>query len=156
MSRWRALELRVPPLLLTGAVAGLMAATAWALPGWNRPFAGQHAVALAAVAGGLGVMVAGAWQFRRQGTTLDPRDPTRTHHIVDGGVYRLTRNPMYLGMAVALLGVAAWWGSVPGLAWVAGFCAYLTVFQIQPEERLLRKRFGAGYEAYQARVRRWL
>lgn len=63
---------------------------------------------------------------------------------------------MYLGMALALFGLTAWRSSLPGFAVVLLFCLYLTRFQIQPEERMLLKLFGAEYAEYMAQVRRWI
>ena len=152
----RILELRLPPAavlaLFVLAVSGL---GRW-LPSGNLPFAGSGALALAAVMAGVGLALAGIVAFRRAGTTVDPRAPGRATALVDGGVYRWTRNPMYLGMALALLGVALWWTSLPGIALVGGFCAYLTRFQIMPEERALHGLLGEPYAVYLRRVRRWL
>lgn len=63
---------------------------------------------------------------------------------------------MYLGMALALFGIAAWRSFWFGFVAVPLFCAYLTRFQIVPEERMLLKLFGAEYAAYLARVSRWI
>ncbi len=63
---------------------------------------------------------------------------------------------MYLGMAVALLGLSAWFSTVLGYALIPLFCLYITEFQIKPEERALLASFGAEYEAYMAKVRRWV
>lgn len=63
---------------------------------------------------------------------------------------------MYLGMAAVLLGLSAWFASVPGYLLVALFGVYITRFQIKPEERALLSKFGAEYQAYMAKVRRWL
>jgi protein-S-isoprenylcysteine O-methyltransferase Ste14 len=72
------------------------------------------------------------------------------------GVYRWTRNPMYLGMAVLLLAWGLWLANGAALAVISLFVAYLNRFQIAPEERALQARFGDEFTAYRARVRRWL
>lgn len=151
-----ALELKIPPLFLTAiAVALVVAAGIW-LPASNWPFPGHHALAVALFVLGLCTMFAGAIQFRLQHTTLDPRDPSKSTRIVTHGVYRFTRNPMYLGMALMLAGVAAWPASGVGALITIGFCLYLTQLQIKPEERFLLQQFGDEYRLYMARVRRWL
>ena len=152
----RFLELKVPPLavLILFALA-VFGAGRW-LPSGNLPFVASGALALAAILAGVGVALAGVVQFRRTGTTVDPLAPENASALVEAGVYRRTRNPMYLGMALVLLGGALWWGSIPGLALVGGFCAYLTRFQILPEERALQAIFGASYVDYTRRVRRWI
>ena len=150
------LELKIPPLLLTAiAMALSVAAGAW-LPAFNWPFAGHKALAVVLFVAGLCVMLWAALQFRLQHTTLDPRYPSKSTSVVTHGVYRFTRNPMYLGMALMLAGVAAWAASLLGALITIGFCVYLTELQIKPEERFLLQQFGEEFRLYMARVRRWL
>ncbi|UCE31869.1 MAG: isoprenylcysteine carboxylmethyltransferase family protein, partial [Burkholderiales bacterium] len=105
---------------------------------------------------GVAVGVAGVAAFRRARTTVDPRTPERARSVVRSGVFRVSRNPMYLGLALGLTGVAAWFATVPGLLLVPLFCLYITQFQIKPEERILLASFGQQYAAYMAQVRRWV
>ena len=113
---------------------------------------------LAAVPGALGVGLAalGVWQFRRASTTVDPRDPGKSSALVTGGIYRWTRNPMYLGMLLVLVGWAVYLANLPALLGLPGFVLYMTRFQILPEERHMRRTFGAAFDRYRLRVRRWL
>ncbi len=94
--------------------------------------------------------------FRRARTTVNPLAPEKASAIVEVGPYRVTRNPMYLGMALILLACVIWFGQPLNLLVLAMFIAYLTAFQIKPEEAALTERFGQEYESYRARVRRWL
>lgn len=91
-----------------------------------------------------------------QRTTLDPRVPGKASHFVARGLFRISRNPMYLGMALLLLGISCWTANAVAYALVVVFCLYLTEFQIKPEERALQALFGQEYLAYKARVRRWV
>jgi len=75
---------------------------------------------------------------------------------VTTGLYRYTRNPMYLGLLVILIGAGLLSGSLLAVAVLPGFVAYLTIFQIRPEERRLSALFGNEYERYRQEVRRWL
>jgi protein-S-isoprenylcysteine O-methyltransferase Ste14 len=106
----------------------------------------------------LGTLIAGAGilAFRRAGTTVDPMRPEKAAAVVATGVYRYTRNPMYLGLALVLFG----WGVYLGAPWLlfgpAAFVLFITRFQVIPEERALLARFGADYATYQRRVRRWV
>jgi protein-S-isoprenylcysteine O-methyltransferase Ste14 len=151
-----ALELRIPPLALFILFAVMIWAAGAYLPVGNIALPGCRAVAVIAFLLGWGVVGAGVFEFRRRKTTMSPFSPERTASVVSSGIYRWTRNPMYLGMALALFGVAAWRSSLPGFAVVLLFCLYLTRFQIQPEERMLLKLFGAEYAAYMNQVRRWI
>lgn len=150
------LELRIPPLVLVAAtVAGIWLSTIYA-PLVRVPFAGRQCVAAALVLAGLLLAAGGVLQFRRHRTTVNPMSPDKASAVVTSGSYRISRNPMYLGMAVVLLGVAAWGATLTGYLLVGAFCAYLTRFQIVPEERALLAAFGQEFSQYQARVRRWI
>lgn len=150
------LELKIPPLALWAVLALATAGGAFFAPGVNFPFPGHRQIAIALVLAGLLVVAAGVLAFRRARTTVNPLVPGRATAVVRVGLYRFTRNPMYLGMALALAGLALWWASLPGLAWVAVFCAWVTRFQIWPEERALLARFGDEFVVYMSQVPRWL
>ena len=158
MPRW--LEHRIPPPLIDAACALLMWALARALPQaqlWPPGgSAGVVGAALALAALGGAVALAGTLEFRRAHTTVNPLAPRRASTLVTRGIYRVTRNPMYLGMALVLLGWACWLAHPLAFACIPLALAYLQRFQIRPEERVLRAHFGAAYEAYSRRVRRWL
>lgn len=104
---------------------------------------------------GLLLAVAGAASFWRHRTTADPMRPQRTSALVDSGVFRWTRNPMYLGFVLVLLGVALRFDAWLALAGPVLLAAWLQRFQIRPEERILRDRFGAAFDDYCRRVPRW-
>lgn len=150
------LELKVPPPAVTLVVGVLM----WALARWlpaldfAMPLRGVLASVLAIA--GFALVVACALQFRRAGTTVNPMAPTKASALVDTGFYRFSRNPIYLGDALILVGWGLWLANVASLAAIAVFVAYLNRFQIAPEERALRAAFGAEFDAYRARVRRWV
>ncbi|MEB0160908.1 isoprenylcysteine carboxylmethyltransferase family protein, partial [Pseudomonas sp. AH2 (2023)] len=91
----------------------------------------------------------------RSRTTVNPLRPDKAAALVSGGVYRVTRNPMYVGMMLLLVAWAVYLDSAWVLAGPVAFVAYITRFQIAPEERVLRAKF-ADFDAYAARVRRWL
>ena len=94
--------------------------------------------------------------FRRASTTLDPHHPDRASTLVTTGAHSISRNPMYVGLAVLLTAHAIWRGSWVALAPVAGFVLYIDRLQIPTEEAALAQGFGAEYDAYRAAVPRWL
>ena len=108
------------------------------------------------VAVGLSIDLAGLLAFRAHRTTFNPLRPERASSLVSTGVYRITRNPMYLGMASLLLAWVLYLGSWLALAGPLAYVLYLNRFQIVPEERALLALFGDEYRQYMARVRRWL
>jgi protein-S-isoprenylcysteine O-methyltransferase Ste14 len=151
------LSARIPPLLLAGVLALLNVGLGLGLPAANLPSVpGHRGLAVVLALGGLALLFGAAGQFRSARTTVNPMTPDKASVVVAHGLYRLSRNPMYLGMALVLLGPAAWFVSVPGAGVAALFCAYIQVAQILPEERALQARFGADYEAYRRQVRRWI
>jgi protein-S-isoprenylcysteine O-methyltransferase Ste14 len=150
------LETRVPPPVVALAVAVAM----WAA---DRFVAGAvPALALRAVVSGvlfaLAVLVGGSGivTFARRRTSLDPHRPEKASVLATGGIFRLSRNPMYLSMVLALLGWAAWHGRPWLVLGPVAFVLYVTRFQIRPEERVLAQKFGAEYESYRRRTRRWI
>jgi protein-S-isoprenylcysteine O-methyltransferase Ste14 len=154
------LELKVPPPVMALACAGAMKLLSW-LPGRVAPSGsatseGLRLAAPVVVALGIGIALAGLVAFRRARTTVNPHKPQNASALVSAGIYRYTRNPMYLGLAVVLLGWASWLGSPWSLAGIGVFAAYITRFQIIPEERTLMRLFGEEFAAYRARVRRWI
>ena len=152
----KALELKVPPLALCLAFAVAIAAVAQWVPAASGPFPGQRALAAGLLLCGLAVGGAAVWRFRQARTSLNPLQPGHASAVVATGVLRYSRNPMYLGMALGLLGVSTWFATLAGPVLVLLFCAWMTRFQIQPEERALLARFGPAFAAYMASVRRWL
>jgi protein-S-isoprenylcysteine O-methyltransferase Ste14 len=148
------LALKLPPVALVVIAGALM----WALPPFARlPLADPWRIALGAllVLAGALVCVAGVLAFRRARTTVDPMHPAAASSLVVRGIYHRTRNPMYLGFALALLGWAVVLAKLSALLVLPLFVLYLNRWQIRPEEAALQARFGADFEAYAARVRRW-
>jgi protein-S-isoprenylcysteine O-methyltransferase Ste14 len=143
----------LPPALFLGAV-GLEVLLKFAFPAADVIPGPVRALGVALLAGGLALTVAADAQFKRVHTEIHPFG--RPSALVTGGVFRVSRNPMYLGMAAALVGLALLLGSVAALLVPPLFALLLTVRFIAHEERALAERFGTDYVAYARRVRRWL
>lgn len=149
-------KVRIPPVALFVVVALLMWAVASWLPSWRIALPGRTvaAVLLLLVAGAIGI--AGVRAFDRARTTVDPLRPERASALVTAGIYRRTRNPMYVALAIALFAWAFWLAHPLALLGVAAFVAWMNRCQIAPEERALQALFGAEFERYCSEVRRWL
>jgi len=147
---------RIPPPL----IAVLTAAGMWAISAHGPQFSLDPMLKYALVGLllviGIGFDVFGILAFRASRTTINPLKPERSSSLVTGGIYRITRNPMYVGMALLLLAWAVHLSALLPLAGIVLFMLYMTRYQIQPEERALERIFGEQYGAYCARVRRWL
>src|SRR6476646_2155529 len=146
------LELKIQPPV----VALFFALCMWLASSLVAPvelsFVLRVGAALTLVAVGLVVSTAGVVSFRRARTTINPTKPMATTALVSGGFYGITRNPMYLGLLLALLGWAAFLANPLALLLVPAFVLYINRFQIKPDERTLSAFFGAESSAYQERV----
>jgi protein-S-isoprenylcysteine O-methyltransferase Ste14 len=149
------LELKIPPPVVALSTATLMWLAVSAAPFGAFTVPGRTPIAASLALAGLLVDVAGFLSFRRAHTTVNPTKPGATTFLVTTGMYKYTRNPMYMGLMLVLLGWASYLSSLLGFAFVPLAALYLTRFQIIPEERVLAEIFGADYLAYQAKVRRW-
>lgn len=137
-------------------VAGLMGLAARAVPAAGFPIPARQVIALGLAVAGVGVVVAGGVSFRRAKTTVNPLKPETASSLVVSGLYRVSRNPMYLGVLIVLIGWAVLLANALAFITAATFVLYLNRFQIAPEERALTTRFGPEFSAYCAKVRRWI
>jgi protein-S-isoprenylcysteine O-methyltransferase Ste14 len=132
----------------------------WFTPALVRPvvvpFGVRVGVAVALVAIGQSISISGMVSFRRAKTTVNPMKPSAASSLVTNGVYGFTRNPMYLGLSITLMGWAVFLSNPLALLAVPLFVLYINRFQINPEERVLSALFGAEYAAYKEKVGRWL
>jgi len=94
--------------------------------------------------------------FLKKRTTINPMKPSNTEGLVTAGLYKFTRNPMYVGLLVILFGYAIWLGSLTPFLMLPLFYWLITTMQIKPEERILEKKFGQEYLDYKSKVKRWL
>jgi protein-S-isoprenylcysteine O-methyltransferase Ste14 len=152
---FNALEIKIPPLALVflfGALMWLVSASSVftiALP-WRSAFA------LIFCTVGFAILLAGVLAFRRAKTTVNPLTPEATTTMVTSGIYRFTRNPMYLGFLFVLAGWAMYLSNLLAFALLPLFVWYMTRFQIIPEERALGAKFSQAITVYKRSVRRWL
>ena len=151
-----ALELRIPPPVVALVVGAAMWALSRVAPSVavRSPLTTSLAIAIALA--GVGASVAGTLAFRRARTTVNPMKPEKASSLVTGGIYRITRNPMYVGLLLILVGWTVYLVNAWAVLGPVVFVAYMTRFQIRAEERALLGLFGEQYATYTTRVRRWL
>ena len=147
----------IPPLVL----AGLLAVAMWLVarylpqPAFDLPFRQAAAAAIGSIA--LVILALAVRPFRHARTTVDPRRPERASALVTDGVYSLSRNPMYVGMVLALIAWGLYLGSIVALLLAPpAFVIYMDRRQIPAEEHALAAAFGEQYAQYTRRVRRWI
>ncbi len=152
----RALELKIPPVALFLVAAGIMWVLAWLLPGAGFAFPGQLlAASMVLLVAGL-VGMAGVRAFARAETTVNPLRPHSASRLVAHGIYRRSRNPMYLALLLALAAWGILLGNAVALLVLPVFVVTMNRLQILPEERALAMVFGEEFRAYTRQVRRWL
>ena len=151
-----ALELKVPPLLLALLIAIAMWLASTSLPALSIAIPWRTALIVACTVTGLAFAVAGVVAFRKARTTVNPTTPQKSSSVVTTGVYRFSRNPMYLGFLLFLAAWAIALANAAAFLLLPAFVAYMNRFQISVEERALLAHFGDEYLAYMRSVRRWL
>ncbi|WP_297324113.1 isoprenylcysteine carboxylmethyltransferase family protein [Nitrosomonas sp.] len=150
------LELKIPPaglVLLFAAAMWLTAQTnSWAMV----QIPGEEWVAIALSMLGCTLIIVAAIQFISARTTVNPLTPESATEIVTQGIYKLSRNPMYVGFLVMLVAWGVFLENILSLLLLPLFVLYLNRFQIMPEEKALLTKFGDGYGQYLKSVRRWV
>ncbi|BFU93345.1 MAG: conserved membrane protein of unknown function [Nitrospira sp.] len=152
---FKALELKVPPL----ALVVLFGAAMWlasAYSGFTLSLPRRATFVLLVFIVGFAIVLAGVVAFRRAKTTVNPLTPEATTAMVTSGIYRFTRNPMYLGFLFVLAGWAVHLSNLLAFAFLPLFVWYMNRFQVVPEERVLSAKFPDAFTAYRRSVRRWL
>ena len=96
------------------------------------------------------------FKFAKTKTTVDPTKPSKTSSLVISGIYRITRNPMYLGMLFLIISFTFYKLSLAGAIVIPFFIFYINKYQIEPEEYEMRKKFGENFEDYCKKVDRWI
>ena len=150
------LRLRIPPLAVLGLAGALGWIAARMVPSLNFDFAGRAELAVTLVLLGFTSCVLGVAAFRRARTTVNPLTPDAATALVVSGIYRVSRNPVYLGFLLLLLAEIVWLANPMACLVAPLFVVYLNRFQISLEEIALRSLFGAQFEAYALCVRRWI
>ncbi len=152
-----ALELKVPPVAQVFVTAAAMYGVSNMLPALKFSLNGSTALALGLAGIGLSSGIMGVTQFKKAQTTPNPQALEKvSSSLVTSGIYNYSRNPMYLGLVLMLLAWALYLSHLLAFVLVPVFILYITRFQIQPEERMMAKKFGKSYQAYVSRVRRWI
>ncbi|MDR4480684.1 MAG: isoprenylcysteine carboxylmethyltransferase family protein [Nitrospira sp.] len=150
------LELTVPPLALVLLAGGFMWIITWATPALEFAFPAGLICAAGAVLVGITIAGMGVFSFSRAKTTVHPMKPDSSSALVVTGIYRLTRNPMYLGFLLLLVGWGIFLSNALAFLVLPGFVMYMNRFQIEPEERALTRLFGQAFVIYRSQVRRWI
>ena len=150
------LESKIPPPVVMLVIAFAMWGARLVTPffTFHNPYRLHIAGSIALL--GFLIEVAGLFLFLQKKTSFDPTHPQSATRLVTRGINRISRNPMYLGDLVILIGWAVYLSNPLALLCVPVFVIYINRFQIRPEEKMLTQLFGTEYTTYCSRVHRWL
>jgi protein-S-isoprenylcysteine O-methyltransferase Ste14 len=150
------LKLKIPPVVVFLICIGLMWAIHQFIPNQGVLFeAGKFiGIGLMILGGSIGVLA--IIEFARRSTTVNPHKPENSKELVTTGVYQYSRNPMYLGLLIALLSPVFYWGNAVTLLVLPLFAWYINKFQIKPEEDIMQQKFGDEFLKYKKEIRRWI
>ena len=150
------MNLRIPPVLMLVICIPLSWGLAFLLPVMSFGGAWRYAVAVAFLLIAFVILFVAVRSFHVAQTTVNPFTPDDTEQLVTTGLYRFSRNPMYVAMASILVGIAFFFGNIASFLSVVLFCCVITQLQIKPEEKVLAEMFGQSFLDYSHRTRRWM
>ena len=149
------MKLKLPPVLVFVIFSILMFVLSLVLPFGDFEFFGRNVLTWFLLGMGVLVGLITLIQFYNAKTSIDPRTPSKATNLVTNGLYKFSRNPMYLALLMVLLAWGLWLGNAFNVLLAAGFVRYMNKFQIIAEERALSALYGKGYQHYCTQVRRW-
>lgn len=126
------------------------------VPLYHIAFHHQNLVVWVLIGTGGIIAISAIRAFIKLSTTIDPREPGKASELVSIGIYRYSRNPMYLGILLVLSGIALYFGALSSVLVIAAFVGFISKYQIVPEEMALQDKFAESYAQYSQKVRRWL
>ena len=151
----RRLELKIPPLILMIIFAAMMISYDYIFPKIDGDISYWQIASIVIIVGIL-ICAAAVFNFHRQKTTMNPVKLEDASILITNGIYNRSRNPMYLGFVIMLIGIFILYNNQILIIFPILFVIYLNIFQIAPEERAMKKLFGDQYNDYCNRVRRWV
>jgi protein-S-isoprenylcysteine O-methyltransferase Ste14 len=153
---FKKLELKIPPVFVTF----IFFLAAWLISKlfgfFNYNFLILKILSILLFIAGLTILVIAVSKFQIEKTTVDPITPRKANSLVVNGIYKYTRNPMYLSLFFWVTGLAFYLGNPLNLFTSILFLLYMTRFQIKPEEKILTEKFAEEYKLYLKNVKRWL
>lgn len=151
----RNLSLTIPPVIVLLLFSLLMWGISLISPDFFVEWQLRWSMAVAIALTGILISLTGIVQFRKAKTTIHPMTPAETSAIVTSGIYSYTRNPMYLGMFLMLIGWGFYLMNPFSILFSFAFIGYMNRYQIIPEEQILVSKFGEEYTQYKQSVARW-
>lgn len=148
------LKTKIPPPIVTLGFGILIFYSTQIIPSVTFPL--QRSLGAVFLFAGLGVTLSAILTFRRLQTTINPLQPNTASSLATTGVFKLSRNPMYLGLLLILISLSIYSGALAAMVLLPGFIIYITLYQILPEEQAMQMLFSEAYTDYCQQVRRWI
>ena len=148
------METKIPPPLVTLAFGLSIYFSRGMFPAVETQYSFYLGIFLLLL--GFFILISAVRLFRKDKTTVNPLSPEQATKLVTDGIFKYSRNPMYLGMAFVLGSMAVFFNAIGGIILIALFCVYITKFQIIPEERAMRELFSQEFDRYVKETRRWI
>ena len=145
---------KIPPPIVTLICALIIYFSSSFFPSYTFPL--FNAMSILSLGSGLLLIFLAVNSFKKSQTTINPLQPDLASSLVTDGVFKYSRNPMYLGMLFILIFISLRFNLIGGSLVALGFVIYITKYQIVPEEIAMVKLFNDKFIAYKSRVRRWL
>ena len=145
---------KIPPPIVTLICALIIYFSSLFFPSYTFPL--FNALSILSLGSGLLLIFLAVNSFKKSQTTINPLQPDLASSLVTDGVFKYSRNPMYLGMLFILIFISLRFNLIGGSLVALGFVIYITKYQIVPEEIAMVKLFNDKFIAYKSRVRRWL
>lgn len=150
------LELKIPPPFIALICAVLMWVLGRLFADFDFDFSYRKLISALLLSTGISIDLLALFKFRQKQTTINPMKPDKSTELVITGIYKLSRNPMYLGLVFILCSGVMFLGNAASLIMLPVFIFYITKFQILPEETIMQEKFPESFSEYKQKVRRWL
>ena len=148
------LKTKIPPPVIALFFIALQYLSTYLIPAFRFDY--QTILAVICLVAGFSPAGIAFFQFKNNDTTIDPRKPENSTELVVGGVFKYSRNPMYVGLTMVLVSASLFLGAWSGLVLIPVFILVINHLQILPEEEAMKKLFGEQYAEYCKNVRRWI
>jgi protein-S-isoprenylcysteine O-methyltransferase Ste14 len=150
------MELKVIPILQVLISSLLMVTLAYFLPELSYSWQFSQSLSIFILITSIVIALLAVYCFKQAKTTVNPTKPENSSTIVDTGIYRFSRNPMYVSFLLIVCAIAIFLQNKAAYIVIPIFIIYITRYQIIPEERILVNLFGNNYKVYCGKVRRWV
>ena len=148
------MKIKIPPPLIVVFLTTLVYLSSNFIIGFELPFRTQISILLLLI--GLSVLFIPVFQFFKSKTTINPQNFKNVNNLVSSGIFKISRNPMYLGMLIIIMSTVVYYFNYFSVLTPFIFYFWINEFQIKREEKKLEEKFGSDYKKYKSKTKRWI